>query len=139
MYILDTHVLLWYFENNPCLKPKVHQLITDPNNLVYVSTVTVWEIVIKKMLGKLIVPDNLADTIELTGFKPLNITFKDALMVESLPRIHNDPFDRLLIAQAKVHGLTLITHDTHCIKYPLKTINPIQAEIDNKWTPFLEE
>lgn len=124
MYLLDTHVLLWCLENSPRLKPSAIQLISDPNNIIFVSTVSVWEITVKKMLGKLDVPDNLAEIIEETAFKPLVITFEDALAIETLPDLHNDPFDRLLIAQAQVHRLTLITHDAHCIAYPIQTIDP---------------
>jgi PIN domain nuclease of toxin-antitoxin system len=124
MYLLDTHVLLWCLEDSSHLKPTVRQLITDPNQLIFVSAVSIWEIVIKKMLGKLKAPDNLIEIVEQTGFKSLAITFQDAQAIETLPLIHNDPFDRLLIAQAMVHRLTLITHDTHCSEYPIQTLNP---------------
>lgn len=125
MYLLDTHVLLWCLENSPRLKPTARQLIVDPNNIVFVSTASVWEITLKKMLGKLNAPDNLIEVIEQTGFKPLAITFQDATAIESLPPLHQDPFDRLLIAQAKIHRLTFLTHDAHCSAYPIQTINPI--------------
>lgn len=123
MYLLDTHVLLWCLENSPKLKPKIKQLVQDPNNIMYVSSVSVWEIIVKKMLGKLNVPDNLQEIIEKTGFKPLAMTFEDALTLEALPNLHADPFDRLLIAQAKCRQLIFITHDEHCKKYPVQILN----------------
>ncbi|HLF66683.1 MAG TPA: type II toxin-antitoxin system VapC family toxin [Gammaproteobacteria bacterium] len=125
MYLLDTHILLWCLEGSPRLKPQAQKLITDPDQIIFVSAVNVWEIIVKKMLGKLTVPDNLQEVIEKTGFKVLPITLEDALMLESLPAIHADPFDRLLIAQAKRHQLTFITHDAHCAAYPISILNPI--------------
>jgi PIN domain nuclease of toxin-antitoxin system len=122
MYLLDTHVLLWCLENSPRLSASARQLIVDPNHQVYVSAVSIWEIIIKKMLGKLKAPDNLIEIIEASGFKSLQMTFQDAVAIESLPPIHNDPFDRLLIAQAKGHHMTLITHDEYCMQYPIQTI-----------------
>lgn len=132
MYLLDTHILLWCLEDSPLLKPQTRALIQDPNHIVFVSAVSIWEIIIKKMLGKLQIPDNLQEVIEKTGFKSLPMTQEDALTLESLPSIHADPFDRLLIAQAKRHRLTFITHDQHCIAYPIQTFNPILPDTE-KW------
>ena len=125
MYLLDTHILLWCLEANPRLKLQTQDLIQDPNNIIFVSAVSVWEIIIKKMLGKLQVPDNLQEVIEITGFKSLPMTMEDALILESLPPLHADPFDRLLIAQAKRHGLTFITHDINCAAYPISLYSDI--------------
>jgi PIN domain nuclease of toxin-antitoxin system len=125
MFLLDTHILLWCLEASPRLKPQTKKLIQDPNQIILVSAVSIWEIIVKKMLGKLQIPDNLQEVIEKTGFKSLPMTLEDALVLESLPPIHADPFDRLLIAQAKRHGLTFITHDIHCAAYPIQSINPL--------------
>jgi PIN domain nuclease of toxin-antitoxin system len=125
MYLLDTHVLLWCLENSPRLSLPARQLIIDPKNIVYVSAVSIWEITIKKMLGKLQAPDDVIEVIGASGFKALPITFQDAAAIESLPPIHSDPFDRLLIAQAKVHRLTFITQDEQCLNYAIQTINPV--------------
>jgi len=73
------------------------------------------------MLGKLQAPDNLIEVIEASGFKALPISFQDAAASESLPPIHSAPFDRLLIAQAKVHGFTFITQDEQCLNYSIQT------------------
>ncbi len=123
MFLLDTHVLLWCLDDSPNLKPKIKKLIQDPHHIIYVSSVSIWEIMVKKMLGKLNVPDNLKEVIEQTGFKPLAMTFEDALTLESLPNLHADPFDRLLIAQAKRLHLTFITHDNQCKKYAVQILN----------------
>ncbi len=120
--LLDTHVLLWWFDNNPKLSLNARQAIANPNNLVFVSAVTAWEITIKTALGKLTAPTNLEEAIVNNSFQPLPITIPHALAVASLPPIHQDPFDRLLAAQTLVESLTLITADPYLLKYPLPFI-----------------
>lgn len=91
--------------------------ISDGKNLVFVSAAAAWEIVIKSMLGKLDIPSNLEAALAANRFEQLPITIPHSLAVANLPHIHNDPFDRLLIAQAKVEGLTLVTGDEQIKKY----------------------
>ena len=107
--LLDTHVLLWWGEQRS-LSPEAAAAIADPDNLVYVSAASIWEISIKRARGKLDVGDAVFD-VHLDGFEPLPITHADARMAGGLPDFHRDPFDRMLIAQALGHDLTLVTRD----------------------------
>ena len=109
--LLDTHALIWWLVNNPTLSNQAKNAIADPDNLVFVSAASAWEIAIKKSLGKLQAPDDLAMQIEAKDFIPLSIDLHHALTVESLPLHHQDPFDRILIAQAIEEHLTIVTRD----------------------------
>ncbi len=119
--LLDTHVFLWAVDNDPKLREAVRAAITDGHNLVYVSAVTAWEIAIKRATGKMRVPARgYLEQVRLHRFIPLDITTDHALAVESLPLHHDDPFDRMLIAQAREEGLTLVTHDRRMGLYNVK-------------------
>ncbi len=118
-YLLDTHILLWWLSNDQKLAPKIRNLISKPNNHIIISTVSIWEIIIKKSLGKLKVPDNLKEVIIANDFEILPIIEDHALYLENLPFIHNDPFDRLLISQSIVEDLPFITIDSIIPKYDL--------------------
>ena len=120
--LLDTHILIWALENNPALSKKSREAIIDGNNLVFVSTVSVWEISIKKAMGKLQVPDNLLEEIELHRFTLLDISAEHALLAGELPLIHKDPFDRMLIAQGMVEKLILISQDNIVRKYQVNLL-----------------
>lgn len=120
--LLDTHTLIWCLENNPTLSDAARSIIIDGHNTVYVSAVSVWEITIKKAMGKLDVPDNLEEELTLHRFEPLSITIPHSLAVGTLPAIHADPFDRLLIAQATVENLVFITRDQHNLQYSIQTV-----------------
>ena len=122
--LLDTHVLLWALDDNPTLSQAARAAITDGNNVVFVSAATAWEINIKKALGKLHVPSgNYLDELRMHRFTSLDITTEHALAVGKLPIHHADPFDRLLIAQASVEKLTLITRDERIKSYSIPVIN----------------
>ena len=114
---LDTHVLLWWLADNATLSQTTRTEISDGKNLVFVSAAAAWEMVIKSALGKLDIPSDLEAALTANRFQPLPITIPHALAVADLPHHHNDPFDRLLIAQAKVEGLTLVTRDEQIKKY----------------------
>ena len=114
---LDTHVLLWWLADDPRLSHTARAAISTGANLVFVSAAAAWEIVIKSALGKLDVPSNLEAALTANRFEPLPITIPHSLAVANLPHHHNDPFDRLLIAQAKVEGLTLVTGDEQIKRY----------------------
>ena len=120
--LLDTQALLWWRTDNPRLNRAVHQAIADPTNDVYVSAVCIWEIAIKRALGKLRAPDHLAATVEAAGFSELPVTFVHAEQAGSLPKHHTDPFDRMLVAQAQVEGLTLVTADANIPRYAVRTM-----------------
>ena len=115
--LLDTHTLVWVLENNPTLTAAAREAIIDGDNTIYVSAVSVWEISIKKALGKLDAPDTLLDEIERHRFTPLEITLEHSDRAGKLPPIHLDPFDRMLIAQAQAEQLTLVTRDADMQKY----------------------
>jgi len=122
-YLLDTHVLLWWLDDPALLSQGARSAIVEPDNRVIVSIASVWEIAIKTTLGKLEVPEDLAEMIEDSGFELLSITYSHAWAVKELPlEHHKDPFDRLLVAQAKVEGLTLITRDENLKQYGIPII-----------------
>jgi len=115
--LLVTHVILWWLADDPALKPDARSAISETSNLVHVSAVSLWEIVIKHGLGKLRLPADWADVLMREPFRQLSIDCRHALMVGELPDIHKDPFDRLLIAQCLAEGLTLVTHDATLRSY----------------------
>ena len=122
-YLLDTHALIWYFENDGKLPQRVEEIIDDPKNKIYVSSATLWEIAIKVGLGKLDVDfDNLLEQVDNAEF--LVVQMKNLYLRELLflPQIHRDPFDRLLIATAKIENMILITTDEHIQKYDVEWI-----------------
>lgn len=115
--LLDTHTLIWALENNPTLSDEARDAIIDGKNMVFISSVSVWEISIKMAMGKLKAPDNLVEEIKLHRFTQLNINFEHALLAGKLPDIHKDPFDRMLIAQAINEKLILVTRDRLIAQY----------------------
>ena len=108
--LLDTHALLWWLADEG-LTTQARDAIADPANLVAVSAASAWEISIKKALGKLAAPDDLEQQVQEGGFSPLPISIAHALAAGQLARHHEDPFDRMLIAQALAEGLTIVTRD----------------------------
>src|SRR5262245_8316684 len=111
--LLDTHVLLWWLDDPALLSEPAREAISNGKNTVYVSAAIVWEIVIKRSLGKPQAPDDLEEAITKNRFLPLPVTIAHAQAVESLPAVHRDPFDRMLIAQAKHERLKVVSRDTH--------------------------
>jgi len=120
--LLDTHVLLWWLEDNEALSPDVRSAIADPENLVHVSSATVWEMAIKSALGKLELPADWVEVLEGEPFRQLPITWEHARKIEELPAVHRDPFDRMLIAQSIVENLVLVTHDHLLSRYGISTL-----------------
>jgi PIN domain nuclease of toxin-antitoxin system len=115
--LLDTHVLLWWLSGDPTLSEKSRTAIADSKNLAFISAVSIWEIRIKEALKKLTVPENFQAVLDEQPFDLLNISHEHAHAIKDLPAYHSDPFDRMLIAQAKVEGFTLVTRDVHLKKY----------------------
>ena len=97
--MLDTRVLLWWLANDPFLGKEARAGIADPSSSVFVSAATVWEVSIKQALGKLEAPSDLLRQIELNRFEPLSMTVSHAYTASALPRHHDAPFDRMLVAQ----------------------------------------
>jgi len=120
--LLDTHVLLWWLKDDPNLKQETKQVISSRENLVFVSSVSPWEISIKKALGKLTAPDNLLEVVAENSFESLVITLEHGLQVGKLPNHHNDPFDRMLIAQALFADLTIVTRDAKFNPYGVQIL-----------------
>ncbi len=121
--LLDTHTFLWWLADDPKLGKRARQAIADGSALVHVSAATLWEIAIKQALGKLEVESaDLAAEIPANGFVELPITGSHALRAGALPRHHDDPFDRMLVAQALDEGLTLVTRDPALEAYELSTL-----------------
>ncbi|MGY1640765.1 type II toxin-antitoxin system VapC family toxin [Geodermatophilus sp. SYSU D00703] len=120
--LLDTHVLLWWLADDPRLTPAMREAITDPASSVTVSAASAWEMAIKAALGKLSIPHDLVDQLEQHGFRELTITVEDGLAAGALPRHHDDPFDRMLIAQAVRRRLVLVTADRRFGDYDVLTL-----------------
>jgi PIN domain nuclease of toxin-antitoxin system len=108
--------------DDPRLQGQARAAITDGRNRVLVSAASAWEITIKKALGKLRSPDDLPDQLTRQRFVPLEITVAHALAVGDLPDHHADPFDRMLVAQARTDRLTLITHDPQILRYDVEAL-----------------
>ena len=120
---LDTHVLLWWLDDSPLLSDKVRNAIANSENLVVLSSVVIWEIRIKQALGKLVIAPEFYDVIKDEGFEMLSITPDHAYAVGELPMHHRDPFDRMIIAQAKLEGLTIATQDSVFKKYEVPVLD----------------
>lgn len=115
--LLDTHVFIWWNMDHARLSEGVQAAIADPENRIVVSAASVWEISIKRMIGKLAFNHDTLNAISGGGFEALVITPMHADAAGSLPLHHHDPFDRLLIAQAKLESLVLVTQDRHLLQY----------------------
>jgi PIN domain nuclease of toxin-antitoxin system len=118
--LLDTHVLLWWLADDRKLTKNGHAIIANPDNEVFVSSVSLWEIAIKTALGRLEIElDDLENAIARNGFRSLPIGFRHALTAARLPAVHRDPFDRMLVAQAGVEELRVVSHDRVFERYSL--------------------
>ena len=115
--LLDTHILLWLMDDSPRLNTEARSLILNAAE-VFVSTVSVWEIAIKSRLGKLEEDaEMIVEKLGAAGIKELDVTYRHALATSKLPPIHGDPFDRMLIAQAIVEPMRLLTADAKLSTY----------------------
>lgn len=118
--LLDTHVALWAITDSPKLAHATRILIESPKTTVWVSTVTVWEIAIKHALGRGDMPVSSEDATHYfaaSGYQFLAVEAEHAIAVEGLPSHHQDPFDRMLVAQALVEPMRLLTHDATVALY----------------------
>jgi PIN domain nuclease of toxin-antitoxin system len=124
--LLDTHVFMWAASNPSTLSANARAAIEDPQNDVWISAAVAWELAIKFPSGKLTLPTEPASyvpsRIAALGFSALPITQDHALAVASLPPLHSDPFDRIMIAQAQYEGLTFVTRDARSLSYPVHVI-----------------
>ncbi|MFY0651193.1 MAG: type II toxin-antitoxin system VapC family toxin [Cyclobacteriaceae bacterium] len=120
--LIDTHILLWWLDVPAKLSSQARLCIEDIKNNVFVSSAVIWEITIKKSIGKLQVPDGLLDILKEEGFISLPITGQHVMGLEQLPNHHVDPFDRIQIAQALIEGITFITRDKRILEYDVPCV-----------------
>ena len=115
--LLDTHAALWWLADDPRIGDEVVRQLTDDTNQVLISAVVVWEVAIKRSLGKLDAPEGVAHTLLDAGAQPLPVTIDHAAAVERLPWHHRDPFDRLLVAQALTEDAAIVSRDNPLSQY----------------------
>ena len=121
-FLLDTHVFIWAMEESKRLSQDIKDKIINPRNKIFISVATVWEIVIKKAIKQIRLNFDIETSIRNAGFEVVPIKLPHALGVEKLPLHHRDPFDRVLISQAKAENLILITADRKIWKYRIKIL-----------------
>ena len=118
--LLDTHVALWAITDHPGLSATARELILSPRATVWISVASIWEISIKHSLGRGEMPVSGKDATRHfrdAGYQFLAIEPEHAAAIETLPRHHQDPFDRLLVAQALIEPMRLLTHDSNVARY----------------------
>ncbi|MFZ5997808.1 MAG: type II toxin-antitoxin system VapC family toxin [Nitrospirota bacterium] len=124
--LLDTHAFLWWLTDDPQLPQNIRDIIADGSNELYFSAASCWEIAIKAQLGKLMLPDKpavfISDQLAINGIQSLPIQSSHALHVFNLPALHRDPFDRMLIAQAQLENMPIITSDPLIALYQVQLL-----------------
>ena len=119
--LLDTHIVLWWRQNSPHVGAEVRRAIGGADQ-VLVSAASAWEVAIKTAIGRLRLKDPFGWLVERSGFEELPIAFRHAEHLKTLPPHHADPFDRMLVAQAQVEGLVLVTHDRRLEPYEVPVL-----------------
>jgi len=122
-YLLDTHSLLWALGKPDALSDSAKAAISDANNIIHVSTASLWECAIKASIGKLELPEEFFDAVIMAGFEELLIRIPHLKVYGDLPMHHRDPFDRMLVAQATAESLTLISRDSKIAEYGVDILN----------------
>lgn len=124
--LLDTHVFLWWNEANPRLSRRALRLLSDPSNRLFLSVVSVWEIVLKVQSGKLKLPSAAAlyvpSRLNHYNVETLPLSLNQVLAAEALPSRHKDPFDRMLVAQAQHEQIPIVTHDPQIRGYEIEIV-----------------
>lgn len=120
--LLDTNALIWTLIRPGRLSKAAAAAIREPESTVFVSAVSAWELGVIQAKRRLKFPDDLEAQMDEHGFRPLAVSVPHALAVESLPKIHGDPFDRMLVAQAQMEGLTIVTSDRVMRRYPVAVL-----------------
>lgn len=115
--LLDSHVIVWWLDDPSRLTGSVRAAIQNPANGVSFSAASIWELSLKSAKNQLRLPPNLLSVLKDDGFDELPVTSAHAMLASSLPALHGDPFDRLLIAQALAEGLVLATRDRAIVRY----------------------
>jgi len=124
--LLDTHVFLWWILGTPQLPPPIKEIIVDGSNKLFLSAASCWEIAIKARLGRIKLPAKpdifIADQMATNAIQGLPIQSSHALHIFNLPNLHRDPFDRIIISQAQLEGLPIITSDYFISQYKVEII-----------------
>jgi len=124
--LLDTHVFLWWNEDNPQLSRKARRVMADPANTVILSVASAWEIAIKVQLGKLRLPGSAASYVRTRAARDqmeiLTISIEHAAALQSLPLLHRDPFDRMLVVQSQIEKVSILTSDPAIRNYAIDAI-----------------
>ncbi len=120
--LLDTHVLLWWLADDERLPVPMRKAVSEPDMEVFVSAASAWEMSIKAALGRLEMPEGLREQLRDEGFSELPVTVEDGIAAGALPRHHDDPFDRMLIAQALRRDLLLLTVDRRFSDYKVRLL-----------------
>ena len=124
--LLDTHAFLWSVTDDPQLSALAKETIANPENIILFSVVSAWEIIIKQGTGKLTLPEPaetyIPSRLEANQFSTLPVNLSHVLQVASLPALHRDPFDRLLVAQSQVEAIPIISVDQFVKQYPVTVI-----------------
>jgi PIN domain nuclease of toxin-antitoxin system len=121
-YLLDTQIFLWWIAADRRLQKTLNELIANPANRIWLSAASAWEMEIKSALGKLKIPDDLEQQLAMNGIEALPIYLRHVQTLRSLPGIHSDPFDRILVAQSISDALVLVTADPVVASYPCRTV-----------------
>ena len=124
-YLLDTHVLIWFLNGDKALSTKVRKAIESENAINFISIASLWEIAIKISLDRLSIKvsfEKLSAELEKNNFQILPITFNDTIILSTLPFLHRDPFDRLIISQSISNDFTLISKDKEFAQYKIKLL-----------------
>ena len=119
--LLDTHIVLWVLADDRRLRAAVREMVLSADDVV-VSAVSAWEIAIKTAAGKLRAPPDIEQAVVASSLRPIPIEFADVAELAVLPRHHADPFDRMLVAQARARGLTILTRDWLITDYDVPVV-----------------
>jgi len=120
--LIDTHVFLWWVESPETISARAFSAISDSRNNVFISSVSILEIAVKQSIGKLTPQIDFAKYVPICNLAYLPLSIEQAYAVKDLPLYHKDPFDRALVAQAKLTGLTLVTRDKILTKYDISIL-----------------
>jgi PIN domain nuclease of toxin-antitoxin system len=120
--LLDSHTLLWWEADDSRLSERARERVEQTDSVVFFSAASLWELAIKRALGRLRLPDTLTSRLLDEGFQEVPITAAHGLLAGGLPRHHSDPFDRMLVAQARSEGLTIVTADARIAAYDVPVL-----------------
>lgn len=121
-FLVDTNIFIWWMKEDKILKRELKEILENPHFHIFLSIASIWEMVIKKKIGKLKLPRNWKVTLKHSRFIILPLELNHLFMLDTLPLYHKDPFDRVLVAQTKAEGLTIVTKDPKIKKYKIRIV-----------------